>query len=332
MEEIIAPIETKLIEEELTRNVFLRTTNKGGNEIYIVDWRNAPNTLREVGRLREIAFRSSGGGAGVACDIDDFDLMEKPYHQLIVWNPEEKEIIGGYRYLHGCEATFTEDGQPHLTSSHLYHYSDKFIREYLPYTIELGRSFVRPEYQSSKMGAKSIYALDNLWDGLGALTLTIPNTKYFFGKATIYPSFNEESRNCIFSFLRKYFYDKDQLVTPHHPLNLEKAFDEMKGILTGNSFKEDYTILKSYVKNTGHNIPPLINAYMSLSPTMKTFGSCINDEFGDVIETGLMITIEEIFEQKRLRHVDSYLEEQRAKEKDKEKTGKDNKSDMLFVS
>ena len=183
MEDIIAPVPTKLIEEELSKDVFLRTTNKGGNEIYIVSAKNAPNTLREIGRLREVSFRAAGGGAGVSCDIDKYDTMERPYHQLIVWNPEEKEIIGGYRYLHGCEATFQPNGQPNLTSSHLFIYSDKFIKDYLPYTIELGRSFVRPEYQSSKKGAKSLYALDNLWDGLGALTLTIPNTKYFFGKA-----------------------------------------------------------------------------------------------------------------------------------------------------
>ena len=321
MEEIIAPIETRLIEEELTRNVFLRTTNKGGNEIYIVDWRNAPNTLREIGRLREIAFRASGGGAGVSCDIDEFDLMDAPYHQLIVWNPDEKEIIGGYRYLHGCEMVMKENGQPHITSSHLYNYSDRFIKDYLPYTIELGRSFVRPEYQSSKKGAKSLYALDNLWDGLGALTLVIPNTKYFFGKATIYPSFNEESRNCIFAFLNKYFRDKENLVMPFHPLDFQAAYQEMKGVLTGESFKEDYAILKNYVRQTGHNIPPLINAYMSLSPTMKIFGSCINDEFGDVIETGLMITIEEIFEQKKMRHVESFLEEQRAKYRKGEEDG-----------
>ncbi len=307
MEKIIDPIKTELIEAELTRDVFLRNTNKAGNEIYIVNHKNAPNTLREIGRLREVAFRAAGGGAGVDCDIDEYDTMEKPYHQLIVWNPEEKEIIGGYRYLHGCEVDLDDKGQPRITSSHLFGYSEKFIKEYLPYTIELGRSFVRPEYQSSKMGAKSLFALDNLWDGLGALTLTIPNTKYFFGKATIYPSFDQESRNCIFAFMRKYFEDKEKLVFPHIPISIEEAVEKMKPVLTGSDFKEDYTLLKSFVKQRGNNIPPLINAYMSLSPTLKIFGSCINDEFGDVIETGLMITIEEIFEQKKLRHIQSFL-------------------------
>ena len=317
MEEIIDPISTELIEAELTPNLFLRNTNKGGNEIYIITHQNAPNTMREIGRLREISFRSSGGGAGVSCDIDEYDTMEHPYHQLLVWNPEAKEIIGGYRYLHGCEVKLKENGQPHITSSHLFTYSERFIKEYLPYTIELGRSFVRPEYQSSKMGAKSLYALDNLWDGLGALPLVIPNTKYFFGKATIYRSFDERCLCCLFAFLKKYFPDNDNLVTPRFPVDLGEKYremdKEMNKILSGSNYKEDYTLLKSYLKSCGHNIPPLVNAYMSLSPTMRTFGSCINDEFGDVIETGLMITIEEIFEQKKLRHVTSFLEDQKNK-------------------
>lgn len=307
MEQIIDPVPTELIEAELTQNVFLRTTNKANNQIYIVTGKNAPNTLREIGRLREVSFRASGGGAGVACDVDEYDTMEVPYHQLIVWNPDDKEIIGGYRYLHGCEVTFTENGQPNLTSTHLFHYSEEFIKNYLPYTIELGRSFVRPEYQSSKMGTKSLFALDNLWDGLGALTLVIPNTKYFLGKATIYPWFSEEARYCLFAFMRRYFLDKDGLVFPHHPLDLSEKCAHWDTILKGNDFKEDYAIVKAHIKELGHNIPPLINAYMSLSPTMRLFGSCINDEFSDVIETGLMITIKDIFEQKMIRHVKTYM-------------------------
>src|SRR5574344_3049708 len=101
MEQIIAKVPVGLIEEELTHDRFLRHTNKGNNEIYVVDVNNAPNTVREVGRLREIAFRSAGGGTGKACDIDEFDVMESPCQQLIVWNPHNKEIVGGYRFILG---------------------------------------------------------------------------------------------------------------------------------------------------------------------------------------------------------------------------------------
>ncbi|MCK9154770.1 MAG: GNAT family N-acetyltransferase [Paludibacteraceae bacterium] len=309
MENIIDPIDVKLLEAELTPEHLLRKTNKGNNEIYVINQHNSPNVMKEIGRLREISFRSSGGGSGQSIDVDEFDLMEVPYEQLIVWNPDQKEIIGGYRYIHGSNVTFASDGKPRLTSSHLFDYSEKFIKEYLPYTIELGRSFVRPEYQSTRMGAKSLFALDNLWDGLGALMITIPKTGYFFGKATMYPTFGKDSRNLILYFMKKYFPDKDHLVYPYNPLPIDYDEQEMACLFNGNSYKEDYCILKEEVRKRGKNIPPLINAYMSLSPSMRTFGTCINDEFAEVEETGLMITIQEIFEEKRIRHVQSYLEE-----------------------
>jgi len=315
MEAIIEPISIELLEAELTSERFLRKTNKSDNEIYVVTQHNSPNVMLEIGRLREISFRASGGGTGLSVDIDEYDVMEKPYHQLIVWNPVEKEIIGGYRYIHGSEVTFDQNNIPRLTSSHLFTYSDEFINEYLPYTIELGRSFVRPEYQSTRMGAKSLFALDNLWDGLGALIVMLPQSKYFFGKATMYPSYGEEEQNFIFYFLDRYFPDKDHLLVPRRPLEMSFDRTEMDKIFHGANYKENYQILKEEIRTRGKNIPPLINAYMALSPTMRTFGTAINDEFGYVIETGLMITVEEIFEEKRVRHVYSYIEECITKDK-----------------
>lgn len=316
MEEIISPIAIELLESELTSDKFLRKTNKGGNDIYLVTAHNSPNIMKEIARLREISFRSSGGGSGLSLDIDEYDTCQNPYQQLIVWNPEAREIIGGYRFIHGKNVDFDENGAPKLTSSHLFAYSKKFIKEYLPYTLELGRSFVRPEYQSSKMGAKSLFALDNLWDGIGALIIKLPDVKFFFGKATIYPSFDEDARNMIFTFMQKYFPDNDHLIYPHILLDTRKKWDEMNQILCGTNYKEDYCILKSYIRNRGLNIPPLINAYMALSPTMRTFGSCINDEFGDVIETGLMITIKDIFEEKQQRHIQTYVEQLQLQKED----------------
>ena len=309
MEAIIEPVDVKLLEAELTRERFLRKTNKCDNEIYVVTRHNAPNVMLEIGRLREISFRTSGGGTGFSVDIDEYDSMETPYNQLIVWNPQAKEIIGGYRYMHGSEVPFDENNIPRLTSSHLFSYSEKFIKEYLPCTIEFGRSFVRPEYQSTQMGSKSLFALDNLWDGLGALIIDFPKSKYFFGKATIYPSFGEEEQNLIFYFLDRYFSDKDQLLHPHKPLEITFEVKKMEEIFHGADYKENYHILKDEIRKRGKNIPPLINAYMALSPTMRTFGTTLNKEFGKVVETGLMITMEEIFEEKRIRHVQTYIEE-----------------------
>ena len=304
---IIQPISKELLKRELTPDKQLRMTNKSNNEIYIITAHNAPNVMREIGRLREIVFREAGGGTGKEVDIDEFDICENCYKQLIVWNPEEEEIIGGYRYLAGTDWDYDEKGQPILATSHMFHFSEKFIKEYAPQTVELGRSFVSLPYQSSRMGAKSLFALDNLWDGLGALTVLRPNVRYYFGKMTMYPSYIRKGREMILYFLKKYFDDKDNLIIPMKPLELETDSKELDLLFCGKSFKEDYLVLNREIRKLGYNIPPLVNAYMGLSPTMKLFGTAINYGFGDVEETGILIAIDEIFESKRKRHIDTFI-------------------------
>ena len=309
MEKIIDPIPRELLLSELTEEKRLRYTNRGGNILYVCTAHDSPNVMQEIGRLREIAFREAGGGTGKETDIDEFDTCENCYKQLIVWNPEAEEIIGGYRYLEGTEWEMDANGQPILATSHMFHFSEKFLKEYAPYTIELGRSFVALPYQSSRMGAKSLFALDNLWDGLGALTVIKPNVRYFFGKFTMYPSYIRRGRDMILYFLHKHFADKENLIVPMKPLEIEADPKELEQLFCEKEFKEDYRILNSEIRKLGYNIPPLVNAYMSLSPTMKLFGTAINDGFGDVEETGILICIDEIFEEKRRRHIDSFIKE-----------------------
>ena len=308
-EEIIQPIDKALLKRELSAERQLRMTNKSHNEIYIVTAHEAPNVMKEIGRLREIAFRSAGGGTGKAMDIDNFDTMENGCKQLIVWNPEAEEIIGGYRYLFGSDWKIDAKGQPVLATSHMFHFSDQFMKEYAPYTVELGRSFVSLEYQNVRTNSKSIFALDNLWDGLGALTIINPKCKYFFGKMTMYPSYIRKGRDMILYFLKKHFDDKDNLIVPIKPLKIDTSEDELSAIFCENGFKEDYRILNREIRRLGYNIPPLVNAYMGLSPTMKLFGTAINCGFGEVEETGILIAVDEILEDKRVRHIDSFVKE-----------------------
>ena len=308
MEEIIAPVSRELLKAELIPERRLRTTNKAGNELYIVTYQQAPNVVREIGRLREIAFRAAGGGTGLALDLDEFDTCDHPYYQLIVWCPEDEQILGGYRFLPGREIEYAEDGQPKLATGHMFKFSDQFIKDYMVDTVELGRSFVTLEYQSTRTSTKGLFALDNLWDGLGALTIVIPNLKYFFGKMTMYPSFNREARDMILYFLNKHFNDPDRLVYPTDPLQLDTDPAELEKLFTEETFREDYKILNTEVRKTGFNIPPLVNAYMGLSPTMRVFGTAVNHEFGEVEETGILIAIDEILEEKRVRHIDTFAE------------------------
>ncbi len=306
MEKIIPEVSIELIKSELTAERFLRKTSKADNEIYVINAFNSPNTMREVGRLREEAFRDAGGGTGKEVDIDEFDTMPEPCQQLIVWSPDTNEIIGGYRFILGENVRYGDDNQPLLATSHLFHFSDKFIEEYMPSTLELGRSFVNLKYQHhSEHGAKSLYALDNLWDGLGALTVLYPQIKYFFGKVTMYPSFGYKGRDMILYFMNKYYKDNDKLVVPHKTLKLKTSIQMLKEIfINTSSIKESYKILNGEVRSLGQNIPPLVNAYMNLSPTMIVFGTAINDEFGDVEETGILITVNDIYKEKRERYIE----------------------------
>ena len=309
VEKIIDPVDPALIEQELTPERFLRRTNKADNVIYVVDTKCAPHTMREIGRLREISFRASGGGTGKACDIDEFDLMAPPCRQLLVWNPHKREIIGAYRFIAGNDIKTNADGSPRIAMGHMFRFSPAFMRDYLPVTIELGRSFVRPEYQSTHAGVKAIFALDNLWDGLGALTVVHPEMKYLMGKMTMYPAYRHDCRNLLLAFLNLYFPDPDVLVRPIDPLETNADEQELESFFAGNDFKEDYRRLNAYIRDHGINIPPLVNAYMSLSPKMRMFGTAINHEFGEVEESGIFFKIDEIANQKKSRHIDTYIKD-----------------------
>jgi len=303
MKPIIDRVDPNLIEKELDESKFARNTNNIGNEIFIVTSNDSPNTMREIGRLRELSFREAGGGTGKEADIDKYDLGDNPFKQLIVWDPEEKIIVGGYRFAVGRDLPQNDEGKPVSPTSHLFDISDKFINEYLPVSIELGRSFIQPAYQSSSNVRKSIYALDNLWDGLGFLVVNYPFVDSFFGKITMYTSYPVYARDAILYFLKTFFPDKENLVRPYKPLVPDTPDSEFETVFTGKNLEENYKILISTVRKQGTAIPPLVNAYMKLSPTMKTFGTAINHNFGDVEETGILIKISEIYESKKRRYI-----------------------------
>ncbi len=298
MKLLIEPVSQALIESELTAERFLRDTNNAGNKIYVITAADSPNTMREIGRLRELAFRDAGGGTDEEVDIDELDLVEDGYKQLLVWDPNAGEIVGGYRYI-----VSHSEHPKNFSTEHYFRFSDRFRKEFLPYTIELGRSFVQPHYQGSRENPKGIYALDNLWDGLGALIVQNPDMKYFFGKVTMYGDYNREARNLLIYFLRKYFPDRDNLVEPIYPIELDIDDEKMAALFTGGDFTEDYKILSREIRSRNETVPPLINSYMNLSPTMRVFGTVCNPDFGNVEETGILITIEDIYPSKSERHV-----------------------------
>lgn len=291
-------VDVKFIKRELTADNFLRKTQNGSNELYVVTAKNSPNTMNEIGRLRELTFRAAGGGTGTEIDIDEGDTAPDGYEQLVVWNPEGEEIVGGYRFI-----VSTSTHPKHMSTEHYFRFTDKFRNEYLPYMIELGRSFVQPKYQSRAGGIKSLYALDNLWEGIGALIVKHKHVKYFFGKVTMYKNYDKDARNKLLCFLNKYFKDNDHLVESIHPIESDFTNECYTKFFTENSYADDYKILIRELKSHSENIPPLINAYMNLSPSMKVFGTVVNPDFGNVEETGILITIEDIHKEKLDRYI-----------------------------
>ena len=302
---IIAPVDRSILEAELTADKFARKTNFGGRQIYIVTHKNAPNVVRELGRLREISFRKSGGGTGKELDIDAYDIDEQtPFKQLVVWCPTDKQIIGGYRFLEGYHIKRNASGVLNSPTAKLFHFSERFINEYLPYTIELGRSFIQPMYQFGATSAKKgLYSLDNLWDGLGALISENQRIQYYFGKVTMYPRFNVQARDIILHFMCTYFPDAQQLITPIYSVTPKVSPTELESLFTGGTYRKNYKLLTQKLRTYNEFVPPLINAYINLSPTMRSFGTAINQEFGGVEETAILITIGDIYDAKKSRHL-----------------------------
>ena len=299
MKPVIPPVDRQLIKQELTKDKFIRVTRKGHNHLYEVTAHDSPNVMQEIGRLREISFRVGGGGTGKAVDIDEYDIdPHEPYRPLIVWDPKDQEIIGGYRYI-VCGGLDIKK----MATRELFDFSDEFINGYMPFTIELGRSFVQPNYQSTNIKRKSLYALDNLWDGLGALVVKYGNIKYFFGKVTMYTSYNSRARNLLLHFLKKYFRDTESLVLPIIPLECDVDNPYFTELLKDLEYKDAYKVLQKEIKNNGEHIPPLINSYMNLSPPMKVFGTAVNYGFGGVEETGILVSINDIYPEKIERYI-----------------------------
>jgi hypothetical protein len=309
MKPIIPAIDKEILKRELTPELFLRPTNKAHNEIYVITAHNAPNVMLEIGRLRELSFRSGGGGTGEEIDTDVYDYMEKPYYQLIVWDPVALEIIGGYRYLPGTEVELDDEGQPKFVMSHLFTFSEQFIKEFIPYTIELGRAFVQPDYQTSKMGTKSLFALDNLWDGLGALIHSVKDARYFIGKVTIYNNYPLVARELIYEYMFRYFPDPDQLITPLKTIHVSpKTRALAKKLFVEKDSSGNYKALQKAVREEGVTIPSMFHAYIGLTDTMRVFGSIFDPDFGSVYETGIMITMADLLETKQRRYILPYIE------------------------
>ena len=292
-QEIMKFVPSSLLEAELnsSRARFVKETEHGGNRIYVFSGKDCPYLMLQIGILREMSFRQGGGGTGNAIDIDRFDefglstldlpksdsdyltslgpFTKKGFKQLIVWDPDNKEIIGGYRYAKMEDFISKDRASIDSPTIELFDCSLDFIRMYAPFAIELGRSFVQPKYQLRAdyvPPRKAMYALDNLFDGLGTLVVDFKDQdiQYFFGKVTMYKTYNRQARNMILYYMEKHFPDTHGLVVSKSdlvPPGLKDEIDLLESIFVGNTEREDKQILIKSLREVKEGMPPLFNKY-----------------------------------------------------------------------
>lgn len=202
--------------------------------------------LRELGRLREIAFRAVGEGSGKRRDTDRYD---DDYLHLILWDDEDLEIVGAYRFMPGALK-----GREALYSHSLFHYDDQ-MQEILAHGIELGRSFIQPRYWGRR-------GLDYLWSGIGAYLARYPHYRYLFGPVSISGGLPPAARDLLVAFYRLWFPAPHPLATSRRPY--PASLPDVLAQFGGEDYVEDLTRLKSLLGNLGCGIPPLYKQYSEL--------------------------------------------------------------------
>lgn len=297
---IIEPINREKLITELKFCKFIKHTFRSKNEIYSFVNTDAPTIMLEVGRLREEAFRSIGYGTGDIVDLDDHDMGVSAYRQIFIWNPNTLEITGGCRYAIGANYLQQVD---RLSMAKSFLYSRKFKSEYLPYSIELGRAWVNPAYQSMSSISNPTSALNNLWEGIGAIISENKNVRYLYGKVVIPENYNPTARILLTWFLNHYFKGKTNLLSPKQPVVQPMVLAIADTKVTGTNLKNDYKIITDYIKSHNTGIPSLLSTYLRLAKRITTFGTTTNPNQKNTFETGILIAIKDIHPEKRSKYI-----------------------------
>ena len=262
-----------------------------GLDVYRFSGNDYPSTLREIGKLREVGFRSIGGGLGIEYDLDDLDTGDNAYFQLIAWDPREKQLVAVYRYQLGWRV-IGEDVN-YLRTANLFDYSYTFRKKILPYAMELGRSVVNP---SAKLRRFGFFAI---WKGLGALLRMHPETHYFFGTVSLRTNMNPVAVNCLISYLQHHYPPPEPMLMAkkeivYHPMP-EKA-DIAAPVEKGDRDIPENRIRKLTGLMTYHRdtMPSILKSYMGLSNKIWFGESVIDHDFGDAYVIGIIVPIQNI--------------------------------------
>ncbi len=295
---IIHPIDRKLIKKELNKANILGTTDDN-KKIILTNKADSPNTLNEIARLRELTFRKVGEGTGKRYDLD---LYDEHYYHLIVWDETELEIVGAYRLGFGNEILNKNGIQGFYTNS-LFNFNTEFTNKYLPCAIELGRSFVQKKYWNTNV-------LFYLWQGIGAFLATNPQVKYLFGGVSISNSYPLEVRQMIVFVYNKWFGEKEVVVQSKNRFIIpDTELLRYNNLFVGNSFKDDYKILKQMLKPYNLTVPVLYKHYAELCEQdgVKFLDFGVDRDFEDCIDGFIVIDVDKIKPEKKEKYVNYFL-------------------------
>ncbi|EKE68280.1 GNAT family N-acyltransferase [Gallaecimonas xiamenensis] len=268
-----------------------------GMQIFLYHFASDCPLMREIGRLREIAFRAVGEGTGRRRDTDRFDV---DYLHLVLWDPKRLEIAGAYRLADAAKL-----GRCGLYSQTLFDYGpdmDPILAE----GLELGRSFVQPAYWGKR-------ALDYLWLGIGAFLAQNPQYRYLFGPVSLSANFPPAARDLMVYFYRLYF-GKESLSTRHRsPYQLDPStLADLTATFKGDDYKHDFVLLKDKLASMGVSVPTLYKQYAEVCEPggVRFLDFGVDPDFGDCVDGLVLVDVEQLKPQKRARYIDAHQPQQ----------------------
>jgi hypothetical protein len=291
---IAHPESRQTIKQELRKGELLGETSDG-KQIILVDWFPESSVIREIGRLRELSFRKVGEGTGERRDLDKYDHH---YRHLVLWDNEALEIVGAYRLGEG-NLILEKKGKKGFYAENLFEFKKPF-EKYLADSLELGRSFVQPNYWGSR-------ALDYLWQGLGAYLRHNPKIKYLFGPVSISAHYPQASRDMLVYFYNNYFGHTEKLVSSNNPCQInEQTLDEFRNIFKGDDFNQDMKELKNRLSMQNMSIPTLYKQYSDLcvEDGVKFLDFGIDPDFSGCTDGFLLVDVSKIKDSKRKRYIE----------------------------
>ncbi|BDF93606.1 MULTISPECIES: GNAT family N-acyltransferase [Pseudoalteromonas] len=269
-------------------------TTHDGMQIYLYQYQGSSPIFRELGRLREISFRTVGEGSGKRRDIDKYDM---DYQHLVLWDSSQLELVGAYR-LACAQEIINKHGRKGLYTDSLFSYSDE-MTPYFEAGIELGRSFVQPKYWGRK-------SLDYLWYGIGAFVKNYPQYRYLYGAVSVSNALPEQAKALLVHYYQHYYGAKQQIATPNNEFKLtEQQLKQCQTLFSGDDVKEDFVELKHILANIGAQVPTLFKQYTELCEPggVQFLSFSVDPEFNNCIDGLVLVDLEKVKEGKAKRYL-----------------------------